>query len=358
MSNIIHPKGYNIILIIYIMVDRKESNKVFKRFNLDKKKVTMAHFNEAINMEDPNMPCEERSILVIKNMVKMPDHYKRLKKMRKTGGAYWQNKDKNIFTDLTGGTFWDAIKNPVATVKEAFRDVPSKLSYQAQDTLKKLGNLPVLAMKIVRVPLNGALTGTLNAVSLGKWNELVKKEGYDKLYHLSLLVALQGGKQVVLEKNEVVAIYESKGFSSKAEYLPITTPQGLTLTSMVDKTIKYMGENNFYSYNALSNNCQVFIMSILKANGANTTEAEKFVYQNFDNVKKGLDTSGFSYVPKIMNKVTNLGSIVSRLTGRGTKEKALEEFEVYLKRKGLDLEDRDATDEFIKFVNSDGLKFL
>jgi hypothetical protein len=73
---------------------------------------------------------------------------------------------------------------------------------------------------------------------------------------------------------------------------------------MMNKTKQRMGQR-FYKYDASSNNCQDFIVSILKANGIGDEQDISFVKQNTEFLFKNLP-----YLRKISNTVTTIGSRV------------------------------------------------
>ncbi len=275
--------------------------------------------------------------------------------------VYGELKDEN--KHLSGGGFMDFLKNPIGTIKEAFRGIPSKLNNISTKTLNEYGKLPINALQIARTPLNATLNGVINIMSLGKFNELKSKYGFDKMYHLSLIATLTNNK-IVIEKNEVINIEplsQSSTIGPNTEYLnvPLSNAPNLTLIDMIDKTREYMGESKFYDYDGFNNNCQAFIASILNANNLMTPQADKFILQDVSGLQNDLNNTGFSYVPKVMRKITNLGSIVSRLIGKGTKKKALDEFDKYIKKSNINEDDLNSINEhFIDFINSEGIKFI
>lgn len=263
---------------------------------------------------------------------------------------------------LSGSGFMDFIKNPIGHIKEAFAGTPTKLNNTATKTLNEYGNLPINALQIARTPLNNMLEGAINAVSLGKFSELKNKYGFDKLYHLSLIATLSTNK-IIIEKNEVITIEplsQSGSIKSNTEYynIPLNNPN-LNLNTLIENTKNLMGESKFYDYDSFTNNCQNFIESVLKANNLYNQQAGNFLMQNVSGIQQDLNSSGFSYVPKVMRKITNMGSIFSRLMGKGTKKDALDAFEKYVEKNKLtESEMNNLTEHFIDFINSEGFRFL
>lgn len=332
-------------------MERKQSNKLYKALDLDKEKVSLNTFHHAINHDldlysDLELPLEKIIHITLKKLSCYPNYYKKNKKLEK-------NDDLKII--LNGGSFWDVVKNPISTIKEAFRGAPSKYSYGSQETLNKYGASKITGGFMARTPLNKVLTGAINALSFGKFDELVRKYGgFDKLFHVAIILNLDSGHKIIVEKNEVINIAPYKGSPSKTEFHNITLPRE-TLNDFIEKGRKYMGDDKWFSYNALNNNCQVFLSSLLTANNSYTEASKKFLFQDFSKVEAELQKGKFSYVPKVMNGITNLGSIVSRLTGRGTEDDCMRHFEEYLNEAGI-MEGRN--EHFIDFINGPGLKYL
>lgn len=232
----------------------------------------------------------------------------------------WKSKNGRI---VSGSGILDVLKDPVGTIKEAFSGVPTKLNNISTKTVKEFGNYPITKILIARTPLSNALEGAINAISLGKFKELKDKYGYDKLFHLSLIITVNS-TDIIYEKNEVITIEPlsmSKSIKPSTELLNVPVLEHLTLYSFVENTRYAMGDNKFYDYDAFKNNCQDFILQSLKANSLLNQEAKNFLLQDVSGIKKDLDNSSYSYVPKVVKSITNLGSFVSRLVGKGSKKK-------------------------------------
>lgn len=260
-----------------------------------------------------------------------------------------------------GAGFMDFLKDPISHIKEAFSGIPTKLNNISTDTMKKYGDQRIASISIVRTPLNKKLEGAINALSMGKFNEAKKQEDIDKLYHLSLLITTVDGVKIVVEKNETVNIEpleSNKSFNGNSEFMNIPLNKELNLKTLIDKTISKIGDSLFYSYDSFTNNCQNFIKYVLESNNLLTDKEDKFIFQDVSKVKEALNP----VVPKIMNKVTNFGSFLSRLRGRGKREFG-RKFYNYLIENNLDDKDLENVSEktlelFVKFMEENKFKFL
>lgn len=260
---------------------------------------------------------------------------------------------------LRGSGILNSILHPIDTIKEAFSPIPTKLNNISTDTLKKYGDKKITAMAICREPLDRMVEGAIKTITLGRWDKAKKDSKHPILYHLSLLVNVEGGPTIVVQKNEVIDIKPAGVRHKDAETHRINVKSNLTLNEMIDKTLKFMGPSKFYDYSALNgNNCQDFVKSILKANNLLTPDADKFLYQDLTEFKKDLENNTLTkHIPKTFDKVTKIGSIVSRLLGKGTYEKCMDAFEMHLKGAGKENTD-DLNKLFVAFINNEGFKFL
>ena len=247
----------------------------------------------------------------------------------------------------------DVIKNPISTIKEAWNGA-SKLNYVSTETMQKHGNSPIMAIQIIRTPLNSVFNRLLNAISLGKFADIQKKNGFEDLYHLSLIVVCESGK-IIVEKNEVINInlFKSNDMNDKTQIMPLKIPANkLTLNKMMDNTLKFMGDSKFYSYDGLgaegkTNNCQNFIIGILASNNLLTLAAKNFIYQDFTNVIKDMEKQNIGYLSRTVKNITDTAAKVSILMGKGINGDVDIKNTVTAKKR-----------KFIDFVKNDGFRFL
>lgn len=249
-------------------------------------------------------------------------------------------RSKKVASQKGGKSVFEIIKDPIGHFNEAFREIPSKLNNISTETLQKYGNEPIRSLTVIRAPLKEHWSQILNYISLGKFNELKKKYGYDKLFHLSLVAHVS--EPIIIEKNEVIHIapLKTKQFDKGTEHYNIHLSHQMTLNEMIDKTRNLMGNDKFYDYDAFrGNNCQDFIRSILLANNLLSNEANKFIYQDISKITQELEKSKkSSFVPETIKKITRLGSALSRMIGKG--------------------HDSIMTENMVDFINKGGFEFL
>jgi hypothetical protein len=173
------------------------------------------------------------------------------------------------------------IFKPLANIRSIDTESKSRYTPAVQSVLNKCGNDVVTNIRVCRDLVSSSTESLLNALSLGKWNELKKKYGYDRFFHLYILFEA-GGKTLMLEKNQVINLsYYTKPCT---ESMPVSPGGTFTLNQMLDKTKSAMGDEKFFTYDPFVNNCQNFIISILRANGLLTNALESFIFQNIKQI--------------------------------------------------------------------------
>jgi hypothetical protein len=192
-------------------------------------------------------------------------------------------------------------------------------SYPGEKSVKKLlnehGDAKIKSIKIGRDPVGSAITTVLNLVAAGKFNQAKKDAGYDKLFHLFMVVELSDGSSFRIEKNEKFTI-GNPNWTSKTETMNAPV-KPISLMSFINTAIAKVGSKDFFTYTAFKDNCQAFIKNLLQANGMLTPELDKFIFQDVELLEKDLP----KYVSKSANVITDVAaSIKSLFTGKGIKK--------------------------------------
>ena len=160
------------------------------------------------------------------------------------------------------------------------RDLPKHV----RNVLDKYGDEPVQQIRIGRSPLPSALHSLFNILTAGNWKDILAKTGIDKLYHTFMII----NEKFTLEKNAVITLTTPpRQIQDGDEIIRVKVNGNKTLNEMISNTRKYMG-SQFIPYNIFSNNCQIFIDSVLKSNGWSTQGTHKFLKQNLEYLLKEL----------------------------------------------------------------------
>ena len=201
-------------------------------------------------------------------------------------------------------------------------DWRSRYTNETKTTLEQYGKSPIESITIVRTPVSSILTNILNAISFGLFNELMKSQGFDKMFHLALIFKIDSTNIIVEKLAEINISTNTKGtLNELAETMPVNTYKGgLVLDEVMNKTRQFMGDKNFFDYDAFTNNCQNFVSSILTANNLNSPDLQKFLYQDIKEMYARLQAKA-SYVAPFAKFTTRMGTFWNKITGAGLLSK-------------------------------------
>jgi len=195
---------------------------------------------------------------------------------------------------------------------------PTRLNQGARNNLEQFGDIEITHMKVCRTPVQKLIQMALNVVSLGEFQKRIENAEYDDIFHLYLVITLKDGNKFTLEKNAIIELNQvSNTFNrDKSECRDIfINRNNITLKDLLTKTERQMG-NRFYTYSAKNNNCQQFVLEILKSNNLGNENIYNFIKQN----TKQLFIND-SYLRKLSNSVTSLGAKASTLIkGKGIEK--------------------------------------
>jgi hypothetical protein len=251
------------------------------------------------------------------------------------GDAYFKHCHMAGMGKMSGrgffGDFWNAGKQFAERVVERVKqtgesivnvvrgkaprlDLPPKV----RQLLGAYGNRPIVRMFVRRDPIQSAIDTALNFISIGSWNSLKQKYGYDTFYHLQLEVIVRvsdsddTNARFVLQKNEVIDVSPAQPSTDKTEMVEVPMSEGHTMNSLLSNAKQTMGEK-FYYYDAFHNNCQDFVGALLSASGLMRPDVAGFIKQPVDQLVQEI-----SMTDRIARGITDLGGIVDvGLQGKG-----------------------------------------
>ena len=194
---------------------------------------------------------------------------------------------------------------------------------KVRDILEKYGDRRIVSAEVRRTPLGSVLMTALDVVSLGR---VAKNNPYDKLFHLSLVVKLESGETILIEKNEVINMQLDPIVVDKTESREVNINRQIKLNELMQNTRDRMGDT-FFIYSARNCNCQDFILNILIANRLDTPELIDFVKQ--DSIKIFGD---LVYLRKFSNTLTDIAgraNVVFNGYGELSKKNGLSNQDLY-----------------------------
>ncbi len=203
--------------------------------------------------------------------------------------------------------------------------------------INEYGNKVISSIIADRTPVVGAITGALNVVSFGAFNKRLDRSPYDKLFHLRIDITFTDGSRIAVEKNEVINMYRHPKKLKGGEQQPISNvTSGITLNELLEGGKRILG-NKFFRYSASSNNCQDFIIALLKGSNIGSSEDYSFIKQNTSSLFKN-----DPFLRKLSNSVTDLGGKVNEITtgaglgdGKGITQSVLFSKPEWTKRRAI-----------------------
>jgi hypothetical protein len=289
----------------------------------------------------------------IKSKTKEPSQKLKVKRITIDGTEYFIDKDNNLFDaktyeeigiydkvnkkimplseddededededEIKGGMIDKVWYSPTAMKEYATAIVKGRNDYQpkAREIIKKFGDRKILKIYACRNPVQKLLTAALNAVSFGQFNKNWETQPYDDLFHLSLRVELDTQPQVsvAIEKTDAVTLTANpapKPKTTECEFIPLN--KEITLNQLLQGGETFMG-NKYFTYSAKDNNCQDYVMGLLRGSNIGTQENYDFIKQNTKELFKNLPGTR-----KISNTITDIGAVANVvIQGAGKKQK-------------------------------------
>ena len=211
-------------------------------------------------------------------------------------------------------------------VANLFGGVRKDLSRSDKAFYNKVKNVPIVSMMVVRKPIASTFGKLLNLVSLGKWNATMATQPYDRLFHLYLLMTYMDNGKVAFaltERNETIRFRSasSSDFTDKPDevmQVPYTA-NSLTLGVVFDNAVK-SGGSDIWTYDFNKNNCQDYVMTLLRGNNLLSPELDTFVKQD---TKELINKSLNPVVQSGLNAITDIAAIGRKITGMGLENHQL-----------------------------------
>lgn len=219
------------------------------------------------------------------------------------------------YRHLHGSGFFSSIKDKIKSVfatRQAFSNADEKVYNSVKDKR-------IVKIEVVRTPLSWASQQFANIASLGTFGEQAKRLGYDRVYHLYMLLYIEGVQQPIhYEKNETIVFrFGSPSTNKFTEKHTISgLPADLTVGKFVETAKAKTPKEQFWRYKFDSFNCQRFVIDNLQANGLLTESLKTWILQDAGQL--------LAKAPSFMTKLAQAGSDVAafarKITGKGLDE--------------------------------------
>jgi hypothetical protein len=176
---------------------------------------------------------------------------------------------------------------------------------RVKNFMKEHGEEKITSLTIARTPIQGAIATAMELASGGNFESSVKKQGYDKYFHLYLII---NGKYK-LEKNQNLNIVDYKPQEDEEQY-PLSSPNK-TINEFIQKGIDQVGEKDFFgNYDPLKRNCQWLLMNLLKGNGLYSKAVSNFTVQDTEELQDNIEP----FVKDSLKETTDFASGLDKFT--------------------------------------------
>lgn len=203
--------------------------------------------------------------------------------------------------------FMNPTKSAIKLLTDTARDVGSQYPPQVRNLLIKHGTHKITDIKLCKEVVSQNTEFLMKALAGTKtWEEAKRKNGFDKFYHLFMIVTMDDGSKLHIEKNEVMRVSENPRDCPDALDLGAPT-QPITLGEMMEKTKQRIGDRDFFTYDPLGNNCQNFINQLLRTMGLWNQTSSSFVFQDIKGLREDLP----GYTKYLAKGLTDIGAFVN-----------------------------------------------
>jgi hypothetical protein len=206
-------------------------------------------------------------------------------------------------------------------ITENIHDAFTGDNHHVKNALSDYAEWEVDTVYIYRQPVEKAITKLLSMISkkFGKY-----KMYWDELYHLFLVfkIVSPDGKTTYIrtEKNPRIQFFQVDSFNEpskdKLNFNVSKLGRHILFGDVIGKTKKILG-SNYLTYDMKNNNCQLYVLSIVKAIWQLAGLSMPDIYRNYiyQNVSVLIDEGG--YLHRIGKKITDLGGFFNAIIGKG-----------------------------------------
>ena len=197
-----------------------------------------------------------------------------------------------------------SIPSAVKALTDVAKDISTQYPPQVRQLLAKHGNHPISNIKLCKEVVSKNTEFLLKALSgPNTCEEAKRKNGFDKFYHLFMIITMDPGDDLHVEKNEVIRVSENPRACPDA--LDLGAPSSpITVGELFSRTKDRIGDRDFFTYDPLANNCQNFVNQLLRTMGLWNQTSSSFVFQDIAGLRAELP----SYTKYLAKGLTDVGA--------------------------------------------------
>lgn len=137
----------------------------------------------------------------------------------------------------------------------------------------------IRGIHIVRKPISSTVQRLLDVISCCAIQPSMERRNIQKLYHIKVIIYTDH-RVLQLEKDKVVKLRPYKENFDAERICVDLRGREISVSSLIERTRSFMGDDRFYKYSSSSNNCQDFALSVLLANCLYDEAYELFIKQD------------------------------------------------------------------------------
>lgn len=196
---------------------------------------------------------------------------------------------------------------------------------QARAIIEATRGMPVAHLQVCRRPIRDAYKWVVLQFANSRHKEQL---AHDKLFHLFIIAGVEtsaGLKTFIVEKNQYINVSayqrqkEDEGIDLGGLLNAIAEEKRPDIETMLARTRAAQGNENFFRYNAFTNNCQMFAWHLLRANGFARAQwlvpLQRFIYQPVGHLVG-------HWTKKLAQGITDFANAADRvISGEGRQKK-------------------------------------
>ncbi len=194
------------------------------------------------------------------------------------------------------------------TRKKLEGGIIERYSTKVKNIMSQYGNIPIKSGVVTRTPIWGSLKKILYVITAGQ-----SVKAHDEYFHLSVILTLEDNNKISIEKNAVINmdLNNFPEINKDTQYINIPNIQGHTINNLMENGRKALGNKKWFIYRPFEENCQHFIVWLLKGSNLLTTQLNDFIYQDMKKIIESVP----SWVKKISDIVFDIANYSYYLKG-------------------------------------------
>jgi len=197
-------------------------------------------------------------------------------------------------------------------VGSLFKHPENKPIAKVVNFIERYGNYTVVNIDVCREPVKEGIQIMMNLMSGGVLSKRMKENGIPNIFHLFMNMTIMNFDtgdmvQFCIEKNDIVEIKSIKEINTM-QCIHINLDKEIIFKDFINNAVVIhpkLCKSPFWVYDSATNNCQIFVLSLLEGNNLSTIEAIDFIDQDANQLLQGL-----GFAKDVSRKITDMAANV------------------------------------------------